>query len=246
MTSTDRSLTVGSAPAVAAIATVAIAAIAWVAVIWQTSTAGEMGMGPKSPGSFAVSWVAMMAAMMLPSATPFVMAFVRELDGSRSWLVGVCVVLAVYLFVWACFGFGLFAIANAVGVPSPGDLSAGVAIALAGLYALTPLKRAGQARCLEMCRRLTLPAGSAVRAAGVAGSAYGLSCVACSAGVMVVLFAVGMSDIRLMVLAAALVLLFKLATPWARRIELVVTVALVLAGGWYLLGQPSPQVDRAV
>lgn len=232
------------APAVAAIATVAIAAIAWVAVMWQTITAGEMAVRPTSLGSFAVSWVAMMAAMMLPSATTFVMAFARGLEDSRSRPVGVGVVLAVYLFVWASFGIGLFAIANAVVVPLPRDLAAGLAIAFAGLYALTPLKRAGQARCLEMCRELTLPVGGAVRAAVVAGSTYGLSCVACSAGVMVALFAVGMSDMRVMVLAAALVFLFKLATPWARRIELVVTVALVLAGGWYVLGQTNAQMAR--
>lgn len=233
------------APAVAAIGIVAIAAIAWVAVVWQTAMAPDMGMSPTSLPSFAVNWIAMMAAMMLPSAAPFVMAFVRGLEGSRSWPVGVGVLLAVYLFVWACFGVGLFAIANAVGVPLARDLAAGLAIAFAGLYALTPLKRAGQARCLEMCRRLTLPAGRAVRAAVVAGSAYGLSCVACSAGVMVALFAVGMSDMTVIVLAAALVFLFKLATPWARRIELVVTVALVLAGGWYLVAQPSAPVARA-
>jgi predicted metal-binding membrane protein len=126
----------------------------------------------------------------------------------------------------------------------PRDLAAGLAIAFAGLYALTPLKRAGQGRCLEMCRQLTLPAGGAVRAAVVAGSAYGLSCVACSAGVMVALFAIGMSDMRVMVVAAALVFLFKLATPWARRVELVVAVMLVLAGGWYVLGQASAQLAR--
>jgi predicted metal-binding membrane protein len=244
MTSTDRSLTVGSAPLVAAIATLAIAAIAWVAVMWQTATAGEMGMRPSSLGSFAVTWVAMMAAMMLPSATPFVIAFARGLEGSQAWPAGVGVVLAVYVFVWACIGVGLFAIANAVDVPLPRDLPAGLAIAFAGLYALTPLKRAGQARCLEMCSQLTLPAGGAVRAAVVAGSAYGLSCVACSAGVMVALFAVGMSDMKVMVVAAALVFLFKLATPWARRVELVVAVMLVLAGGWYVLGQASAQLAR--
>ena len=222
-----------------------IAAIAWAAVMWQTTTTGEMGMWPASLGSFAVSWVAMMAAMMLPSATPFVMAFARGLEDSRFWPVGVGVVLAVYLFVWAFFGVGLFAIANAVIVPMPRDLAAGLAIAFAGLYALTPLKRAGQARCLEMCRELTLPAGGAFRAAVAAGSTYGLSCVACSAGVMVALFAVRMSDMRMMVLAAALVFLFKLANPWARRVELVVTVVLVLAGGWYVLDQPSAQMAAA-
>lgn len=62
---------------------------------------------------------------------------------------------------------------------------------------------------------------------------------------MVALFAVGMSDMTVIVLAAALVFLFKLATPWARRIEPVVTVALVLAGGWYLVAQPSALVARA-
>ena len=245
MTSTDRSLTVGSAPAVAAIATVAIAAIAWVAVVWQTSMAGDMAMGPTSLGSFAVNWVAMMAAMMLPSTVPFVVAFVRGLDVSRAWPVAAAALLAVYLLVWAWFGVGLFAISNAVGVQLPRDPAAGLAIAFAGLYALTPLKRAGQARCLEMCRPRTIPSGGAVRAAVVSGGTYGLSCVACSAGVMVALFVVGMSDMRVMVLAAALVFLFKLASPRARRIELEVAVTLVLAGGWYLIGQPSTQVARA-
>lgn len=96
------------APAVAAIGTMAIAAIAWVAVVWQTAMAPDMGMSPTSLPSFAVNWIAIMAAMMLPSAAPFVMAFVRGLEGSRSWPVGVGVLLAVYLFVWACFGASAF------------------------------------------------------------------------------------------------------------------------------------------
>src|SRR2546427_13254498 len=54
-------------PTVAALVVLAVAGVAWAAMVHHSRMTGmDMGLGPIE--SFAVTWVVMMAAMMLPSA----------------------------------------------------------------------------------------------------------------------------------------------------------------------------------
>ena len=155
--------------------------------------------------SFAGGWVAMTAAMMLPSSAPFVYSFARGFKRSPAWPLGVLVVVVVYLAVWMVFGAGLLAVS--------GWIPAWVAIGLAAVYMLTPLQRMGEAGCVRLCRRLEGVRGGALRTALVRGSRYGLFCVACTASVMVAVFYIGMSDVRLIALGAVAVFLLK-ARSW--------------------------------
>src|SRR6266487_5272460 len=59
-------------PAFAALASLVVAAIAWALVVRESRSGGDMEMGLGSFQSFTASWLAMMAAMMLPSAMPLV------------------------------------------------------------------------------------------------------------------------------------------------------------------------------
>jgi predicted metal-binding membrane protein len=53
--------------------------------------------------------------------------------------------------VWLAFGVVCYALYNAVGMPWPNQgLVGGAALVVAGLYALTPLKRATEAWCREL------------------------------------------------------------------------------------------------
>ena len=216
-----------AAPLIAGTATVALAAVAWVAVLTQGS------MMSTSPGlvPFAATWVVMMAAMMLPSAAPFVMAFARRNGAWTAWPV----LVAAYLFVWTVVGVGLYLASAIVPLPEASGLVVGLAIAFAGLYALTPLKRAGQAQCLQMCSVTGRVAGRALQAAGAEGLVYGVNCVLCSAGVMIALFLIGTVDVRVMLLAAALVLLYKIESRFTGWLDLASAVALVMAGVGVLL-----------
>jgi predicted metal-binding membrane protein len=138
--------------------------------------------------------------------------------------------VAVYLLVWAAFGVAVYYAVKDVSMPWAAGVTAGLALVFVGIYALLPLKRIGQARCIAMCRRREPLESRALRAALTEGMTYGLSCVACSAGVMVALVIVGMSNLALMVAGSALILLYKLAGRWPRRLDSALSVALVVAG----------------
>jgi membrane protein YdbS with pleckstrin-like domain len=59
------------------------------------------------------------------------------------------------------------------------------------------------------------PRATALRGALLEGSAYAASCLVCSAGVMVALVVLGMSNLWLIVAAAAVLLLYKLVNGGA-------------------------------
>ena len=77
----------------------AVAAAAWVGVVVLArdmgSMPGTMGLGV---GSFIAVWALMMAAMMLPSVTPFASLYTRTFGDDRGWrLAGFA---SGYLVVW--------------------------------------------------------------------------------------------------------------------------------------------------
>jgi predicted metal-binding membrane protein len=181
--------------------------------------------------SFLVTWTGMTAAMMAPSALPFVVSFARR--SPRPPLL-VAVLVSVYLLVWTAFGLAAYFALGSISVPWPAGVAAGVALALVGLYSFTPLQRMGQARCIAMCRRRETVEGRGVRAALTEGAIYGLSCVACSAGVMAALVLVGMSNIVWMVAGSTLILLYKIGGSWPRRLDWGLSVALALTGVWLI------------
>src|SRR5256885_10882208 len=93
-------------PTVAALVLLAVAGVAWAAMVQQSrSMAGMAGMdmGLGSIESFAVAWVVMMAAMMLPSAIPVVLEFARTAEGRRGWPVATGVLAVTELGGWVSF-----------------------------------------------------------------------------------------------------------------------------------------------
>jgi predicted metal-binding membrane protein len=200
-----------SPPALAAFAFLALAAVAW-ALTWRWRSMGGMAMGPGSLGSFATSWLAMMAAMMLPSTLPLVYEFARRSEGRRGWRAAAGLLGTTYLSIWLGFGLACYAVLSLFSVP-PADqgVVGGLALALAGLYGLTPIKAASEARCRELCSLHSPLPFSLMRSAVVAGARYGISCVGCSAGLMVAMAVIGMSSVGWMVVLAGVVLFYKLA-----------------------------------
>ena len=144
---------------------------------------------------------ASMAAVMLPTAAPFFVAYGR----SSRRAAPTAAVVAIYVAVWAAIGVAAYLVMSRVMLPSGLGVAAG-AVLFAGLYTLAPWTRRGRAHCREMCHE---PAGDPIRS----GSTYAASCVACSAGVMVAVVIVGMSNLALMSAAAVVVLLLK----WPQR-----------------------------
>src|SRR5688500_9250746 len=107
---------------------------------------GGMDAGPGTElgglGWFAVVWVTMMAAMMLPSIAPIVLAHARvQIGASPAFVAG-------YLLTWAAVGVLAYALVEGVRSLDPGVLAwdeagpylAGGVILAAAIYQLSPPK----------------------------------------------------------------------------------------------------------
>jgi predicted metal-binding membrane protein len=172
-----------SAPALISVAFLIVAAVAWTVTIARMSSMDDMTMGLGPIGPFVVAWTVMMAAMMFPSAMPLMFEFARNAERRRGWRVASALLGMTYLGVWLAFGVVCYLLYNALGMPWPNQaLVGGAALVIAGLYALTPLKRASEARCRELCCVHGPLPFNLMRSAMVAGGRYGLSCLGAARG----------------------------------------------------------------
>jgi len=221
---------------------------AWVLVVVRMR---GMDAGPGtdlgSAGRYVGIWVTMMAAMMLPSATPMVLLFSKAAAASarRPGLTTASFVVG-YLIAWTAYGVIAYALFRLVRGLDPSFLAwdragpeiTGAAIAFAGVYQLTPLKLA----CLRHCRTpLSFlmhhwhgGPGGALRM----GIAHGSWCVGCCWALMVVLFAVGVMSITWMVVVTAIVFAEKVL-PVGERVAQALAVALVALGIWVAVAPGS-------
>lgn len=228
-----------AAPALIALAFLILAALAWGFTIAQMSSMDDMAMsmGLGSLGPFVVTWAVMMAAMMIPSATPLLFDFARTAEGRRGWRTATGLLGATYLGVWLAFGVVCYGVYNILGMPWPNQtFIGGGVVVLAGLYALTPIKRASEARCRELCALHGPLPFNLMRSAVVAGARYGLSCLGCSAGLMVAMLLIGLSNLVWMIALSAVVLIYKLGPAPTQRWMVALSVALIAFGIVYAIG----------
>lgn len=189
-----------------------IGTLAWI-------DAGDMGAMPGTMGmsvpSFAAMWGLMMAAMMLPSVSPFVTTYQATVTERR---VGRLTALAAgYLAVWTAVGLVAYVIADwfgAIAADRP-DLATSVAVAmfaLVGVYQLTPLKF----RCLSHCRS---PLGHLMHYLGFrgwardlrAGASHGWFCLGCCWALMLLMVGFGVMNVAAM---AGLALVIAVEKMW--------------------------------
>jgi predicted metal-binding membrane protein len=223
-----------AAPALIALAFLIVAVLAWALTIVRLSSMDDMAMGLGSFGSFVASWGVMMAAMMLPSAIPIVFEFAQLTERRRGWEAATALLGATYLGVWLAFGAVCYMLYNVVGMPwSNQRLIGGAAFVIAGLYALTPVKRASEALCRERCALHGPLPFSVMRSAVVAGARYGMSCLGCSAGLMGAMVLIGMANLVWMIVIAAIVLVYKVAPSPSPRSKVTMSVAVVVLGVLY-------------
>jgi predicted metal-binding membrane protein len=181
-----------------------------IAAAWGLVVFGPDGMG-MGMLAFVAAWTVMMAAMMLPSAAPLVLLYRRGASARATLLL-----VAGYLIIWAAAGVPAYLAlellpmtnaANAMDGMAP-NYTAPIALAVAGLYQLTPLKTV----CLRHCRS---PADFLVqhwgRGALRLGLQHGLWCLGCCWALMAVLVIVGMMGMVWVVGLAALVAIEKLS-----------------------------------
>jgi predicted metal-binding membrane protein len=205
---------------------------------WAVTVARMRGMdaGPGTDlgglGWYLGVWVTMMAAMMLPSAAPAARQVARLARRLPTVLFA-----AGYLAVWTGYGlvaYGVFRLVSSMDVgwlawDEGGPYVAGGVILAAGIYELTPLKR----RSVRRCRSARHP-GNAFRS----GLAHGLDCLGCSAGLMAVLFVLGVMSILWMAVIAVAIFAEKVL-PHGPRLAPVFAVALVSLGIWLAVSPGS-------
>ncbi|MFJ7779429.1 DUF2182 domain-containing protein [Streptomyces yangpuensis] len=218
---------------------VLIAALAWLLTVDQ---ARGMGVGPGTMGMalplFLVLWLAMMAAMMLPSVAPVAVTWAKGIarqSGGAVRALRTTAFLSGYLVAWTLFGLAAYGgLALTGGLvdrdPDAGRWIGAAAFALAGLYQLGPLKDI----CLRHCRS---PMAQLMRYASYrprmrdlrVGLHHGAYCVGCCWALMVLLIPLGVMNVAAMAGVAALIFLEKLWYRGPQLARLAGAVFLVLA-----------------
>jgi len=206
-----------------AIAALVLATLAaWLILL---ATSGDSMEMPGLP-TYLGSWAVMMAAMMLPSAMPALLTFVRLSEQSGQPARGYAFV-GSYVTVWG--GFSVAATAaqwalQALGWVDPMMASTSrwltaALLVMAGAYQLSPLKRS----CLSQCRTpVVFILGHwrpGIAGAFSMGARHGLFCVGCCWALMALLFVGGAMNLA-----------------WAAGLSVIVALEKLLPGGERLSG----------
>jgi predicted metal-binding membrane protein len=152
--------------AVVVVSLVAVSLVAWAGTIAQANSMRDMAMGLGQIGyrnqdsmgavQFFAMWITMMAAMMLPTIAPIVLAHHAAALRRRENALSTPAFVTGYMFVWSAIGivvwvaYQVFAQWSDDAARSHWLLALAVGILLfAGFYQFTPWKR----DCAEWCRR---------------------------------------------------------------------------------------------
>jgi len=192
-----------------------------------------------------VMWAIMMAAMMLPSATPMVRMFARSAEGQSGHSVASLTSAFVggYLAVWTLFSavitlaqWGLLELRLVTPMmeSASGWLSGGLLLA-AGAFQFTELKNA----CLNKCRTpmgfLMTEWRPGVRGAFIMGLRHGAYCTGCCAILMLLLFVLGVMNLVWIIVLTLVVLAEKLLPSGAVWPSRVLGVGLIVWSAYFLV-----------
>ncbi len=176
----------------------------------------EMMDGAWPLASFLWLWLAMSAAMMLPTIVPATYLAAALGRSATLFVLG-------YAAVWAAAGLLAFGAARAL--DGAARWLALAAVLLAAVYQLTPLKDA----CLRRCRS---PMGTLMRRRSLHGGIeHGALCLGCCWALMLALIALGIGSMLWMVALAVVVLVEKVA-PLGERVPALVAAGLAGAAVW--------------
>jgi predicted metal-binding membrane protein len=191
---------------------IVLAAAAWGVLLWQArATDAEMAMTPTmgmGAALFLAIWVAMMVAIMFPTAAPMILVFARVQAGKAKRggvVVPTWVFVLAYLLVWSVLGVLAYLEAllaerladRSVWVMDHAGQLGGLVLVAAGLYQLTPLKRICLAKCRTPLAFIMTAWRDGMAGAVRMGVEHGLYCAGCCWLLFVILFPLGMLNIVL-------------------------------------------------
>ena len=189
---------------------------------------------------YAVAWLLMITAMMLPTTLPLLGIFSRVTGSRPDGAALLARVVAGYAVAWLGFGLLAHGLDSALHLAAEnidwlvgrGELAGGAVLIAAGAFQFSALKY----RCLERCRTPfafinerwhgRAPAREAFRI----GLDHGVFCVGCCWALMLVMFVVGMGNLGWMLLLAAAMAAEK-NLPWGRRLRTPIGLGLMAWGG---------------
>jgi predicted metal-binding membrane protein len=186
--------------------------------------------------AYALGWLLMTAAMMLPTILPLVRIFDRMVVGRTDSGTLRGLLMAGYLLGWSAFGAAAYLFDRALHASLDGWvwlalhpwLPGAVTLTVAGGFQFSGLKY----HCLEKCRT---PLGFITsrwhgprprRDALVIGVTHGAYCVGCCWALMLVMFFVGMGNLGWM-LVLGLVMAAEKNHTWGRRLAAPVGASLL-------------------
>ncbi|HEY2561439.1 MAG TPA: DUF2182 domain-containing protein [Caldimonas sp.] len=187
---------------------------------------------------YALAWVLMIAAMMLPTTYPVLGIFRVSTRSRADGRLLLLLVLAGFFFAWFLFGLFAHAMDGAIGwlggrngwLLEHGWVAGALVLAAAGVFQFSALKY----RCLEQCRtpfafvasrwRGRAPAREAFRI----GVDHGVFCVGCCWALMLCMFVVGTGSLGWMLVLAALMAVEK-NVPGGARLRSPIGLGLLAA-----------------
>ena len=229
-----------------------LAAACWLVVLRQAGMTQGIGLTMRlTLPLFLLAWVAMMIAMMFPTAAPMILMFGRVAAGKQQRaqpFVPTWVFVSAYLVVW--LGFGVVAYAadaglSALATPSPWLMAnatglGGTVLVVGGLYQLSPLKSLCLTKCRSPLSFLLTKWRDGYGGAFVMGLRHGAYCLGCCWLLFAILFPLGLMNIAAMV-GLTLLIFAEKSLAWGSAIARVAGVALVGYGAIVLVtGQGLP------
>src|SRR5450755_2858678 len=204
---------------------------------WTMSMAWMRMPGQTWPGaatSFIGMWIVMMVAMMLPSLIPMLWRYRQAVGRTGETRLGrlTALVAVGYFFVWAVFGMAAFPLGVALAaiemqLPALAravPIAIGVVILMAGCLQFTAWKARHLACCREgPGRGRTLPADADT--AWGHGLRLGLHCSRCCVGLIAILLAIGVMDLRAMAVVFSAITAQRFAPASMRVAQAIGTVA---------------------
>jgi predicted metal-binding membrane protein len=194
----------------------------------------------ESAAIFLLAWLAMMVAMMLPSALPMLLNLRQPLNQKGSFAALVTAAASGYFFVWMLIGAAVytFGVAFALATMHLGWLSrmtpalSGMTLIICGIIQLTTWKIAALQRCRAPdCG--TLQNGGAPGSGWRYGFKQGMFCCICCAAPMLALLVLGVMNLAAMTMIAVVITTEKLL-PYPERTVRVFGIIALLAGTFTL------------
>jgi predicted metal-binding membrane protein len=199
--------------------------------------------GAEEIGMTFMMWAVMMAAMMLPTAVPMILAFtvVNRPRESRGAIMPVWIFTSGYLSTWIVYSAGatvaqwgllrtaLLSPVTLVSAPVLG----GFLLIAAGIFQWTPWKDACMAKCRNPMGFLLAHWRPGNMGAFTLGSRYGLYCVGCCWLLMTLSFALGVMNLAWMAALTVFMLIEKIS-PAGRLVSRAAGIGLTAWGIWML------------